>query len=45
MIEQALQVPQFISPNIVVASPKVRNLVDNLPGTPKFTEVWLDASA
>jgi ABC-type oligopeptide transport system substrate-binding subunit len=45
VIEQALQVPQFISPNIVVASPKVRNLVDNLPGTPKFTEVWLDASA
>ena len=45
VIEQALQVPQFISPNIIVASPKVRNLVDNLPGTPKFTEVWLDASA
>ena len=45
VIEQALQVPQFISPNIVVASPKVRDLVDNLPGTPKFTEVWLDASA
>jgi hypothetical protein len=38
-------VPQFISPNIMIASRKVHNLVDNLPGTPKFTEVWLDASA
>jgi ABC-type transport system substrate-binding protein len=45
VIEQALQVPQFISPNIMIASRKVHNLVDNLPGTPKFTEVWLDASA
>ncbi len=45
VIEQALQVPQFISPNIIIASPKVRNLADNLPGTPKFTEVWLEASA
>jgi ABC-type transport system substrate-binding protein len=45
VIEQALQVPQFISPNILIASPKVNNLLDNLPGTPKFTEVWLDQSA
>jgi peptide/nickel transport system substrate-binding protein/glutathione transport system substrate-binding protein len=45
VIDNALQVPQFISPNILIYSPKVQNLQDNLPGTPKFHEVWLAASA
>jgi len=45
VIEQAMQLPQFISPNIMIASPKVQNLVDNLPGTPKFTDVWLTPAA
>jgi ABC-type transport system substrate-binding protein len=45
VVEQALQVPQFISANIMVLSPRVQNLVDNLPGTPKFTEVWLSPAA
>ncbi|MGZ5866344.1 MAG: ABC transporter substrate-binding protein [Xanthobacteraceae bacterium] len=45
VIEQALQLPQFISPNIMIVSPKVQNLVDNLPGTPKFHDVWLAAAA
>jgi peptide/nickel transport system substrate-binding protein/glutathione transport system substrate-binding protein len=45
VIEQALQVPQFISPNIIIMNQKVQNLVDNLPGTPKFHEVWLSAAA
>jgi ABC-type transport system substrate-binding protein len=45
VVEQALQLPQFISPNIMIVSPKVQNLVDNLPGTPKFNDVWLSAAA
>ena len=43
VIEQALQVPQFIGPGIAVASPKVKNLVYGLLTTPKFQEVWLAA--
>ena len=45
VVEQALQLPQFIAPNIMIVSPKVQNLVDNLPGTPKFHEVWLAPAA
>ena len=41
VIEQAMQLPQFISPNILIHNSRVQNLTDNLPGTPKFTEVWL----
>jgi ABC-type transport system substrate-binding protein len=45
VVEQALQVPQFIAPSIIVLTPKVQNFVDNLPATPKFTEVWLSPAA
>ena len=45
VIEQALQLPQFISPEHHDRQPKVQNLVDNLPGTPKFHDVWLSESA
>ena len=45
VIEQALQLPQFISPNIVISTKRVQDFQDNLPGTPKFQEVWLSESA
>ena len=45
VIEQALQLPQFIAPSIIIVGPKVENLVDNLLGTPKFTNVWLNAAS
>jgi ABC-type transport system substrate-binding protein len=45
VVEQALQLPQFISPNILIMNRKVQNLVDNLPGTPRFHEVWISAAA
>jgi len=41
VIENALQVPQFLSPGISINRPKVRNFVNGLLTTPKFTEVWL----
>jgi peptide/nickel transport system substrate-binding protein/glutathione transport system substrate-binding protein len=41
VVEQAMELPQFIAPAIAIASPKVKNYVDGLLGTPKFTEVWL----
>lgn len=43
VIENALQLPQFIAPNILIFSKKVQNLKGDLPGTPRFTEVWLKA--
>jgi len=43
VVEQAIQLPQFIAPEIAIAGPKVRNYRDGLLGTPKFTEVWLEA--
>ena len=43
VIEQAMQVPQFIGPSITVLSPKVHNYVAGLLTTPKFHEVWLEA--
>lgn len=41
VIEQALQLVQYISPAVSVASPKVQNYRDSLLAVPKFTEVWL----
>jgi peptide/nickel transport system substrate-binding protein/glutathione transport system substrate-binding protein len=41
VIERAMQLPQFISPNILIHNSRVQNLTGNLPGTPKFTEVSL----
>ncbi len=43
VVEQALQLPQFIGPGVSVMSPKVRSFVHGLLITPKFTEVWLAA--
>jgi len=43
VVEQAMELPQFIAPAITLASPKVKNYVDGLLGTPKFTDVWLEA--
>jgi peptide/nickel transport system substrate-binding protein/glutathione transport system substrate-binding protein len=45
VIEQAMQLPQFIAPTILIYNPRVQNLSDNLPGTPNFTEVWLQGPA
>ena len=41
--EQALQLVQYISPAVSVASPKVQNYRDSLLAVPKFTEVWMKA--
>lgn len=41
--EQALQLVQYISPAVSVASPKVKNHQESLLSVPKFTEVWIDA--
>ena len=43
VLEQALQLVQYISPSVTVASPKVRNYQDDLIAVSKFTDVWLDA--
>jgi peptide/nickel transport system substrate-binding protein/glutathione transport system substrate-binding protein len=43
VIEQALQLVQYISPAVSVASPKVMNYQDSLISVPKLGEVWLQA--
>jgi peptide/nickel transport system substrate-binding protein/glutathione transport system substrate-binding protein len=43
VIEQALQVVQYIAPGVTVMSPKVKNYDAGIIGTPKFQEVWLAA--
>jgi ABC-type transport system substrate-binding protein len=43
VVENALQMVQFIAPAIAVMNPRVQNYTDGLPATPKFTEVWLSA--
>jgi peptide/nickel transport system substrate-binding protein/glutathione transport system substrate-binding protein len=43
VVENALQMVQYISPTVTVANPKVKNFVDTLLAVPKFTEVWLEA--
>jgi ABC-type transport system substrate-binding protein len=45
VVENALQLVQYLSPGVVVRSPKVNNLVSGLLTTPKFDEVWLAAAA
>ncbi len=45
VLENALQMVQFISPAVSVANPKVKNFQDSLLAVPKFTEVWLSPSA
>ena len=43
VVENALQLVQYINPGVIVRSPKVRNYVDGLLTTPKLHEVWLEA--
>jgi ABC-type transport system substrate-binding protein len=43
VIEQAMQVIQYIAPGVTVMSSKVRNYQGGIIGTPKFQEVWLAA--
>jgi peptide/nickel transport system substrate-binding protein len=43
VVEQALQMVQYISPAVAVANKKVKNYQDSLLAVPKFTEVWLEA--
>ncbi|HVG51555.1 MAG TPA: ABC transporter substrate-binding protein [Xanthobacteraceae bacterium] len=45
VIENALQLPQFVSPNIMIVTKRVQNLSDSITNTPKFQEVWLSAAA
>jgi peptide/nickel transport system substrate-binding protein/glutathione transport system substrate-binding protein len=45
VVENALQLVQYVSPGVVVRNPKVQNFVDGLLTTPKFHEVWLSAAA
>jgi ABC-type transport system substrate-binding protein len=43
VIEQALQVPQYINRIVTVRTKKVNNFSNGLLATPKFHEVWLEA--
>ena len=43
VVEQALQLVQYISPAVAVANKKVMNYQDSLLAVPKFTDVWLQA--
>ncbi len=43
VVEQAMQLVQFISPAVSVANPKVMNYQDSLLSVPKLTEIWLKA--
>jgi ABC-type transport system substrate-binding protein len=43
VVENALQLVQYISPGVVIQSKKVQNFQDNLLTTPKLHEVWLSA--
>ena len=43
VVEQALQLVQYISPAVSVSSPKVMNYQDSLLAVPKLTDVWLKA--
>ena len=43
VVEQGLQLVQYISPVVHVANPKVMNYKDSLLSVPKLTDVWLKA--
>ena len=43
VVENALQLVQYVSPGVVIQSKKVQNFRDNLLTTPKLHEVWLSA--
>jgi peptide/nickel transport system substrate-binding protein/glutathione transport system substrate-binding protein len=42
-IEQAMYLPEAMTPGITLQTPKVQNFVNGLMNTPKLTEVWLEA--
>jgi peptide/nickel transport system substrate-binding protein/glutathione transport system substrate-binding protein len=42
-VEQAMCFTQALVPGVTVATPKVKDFEAGLMGTPKFTEVWLEA--
>ena len=41
VVENALQLIQYVAPGVVIQSKKVQNFQDNLLTTPKLHEVWL----
>ena len=41
VIEQALQVPQYIWPAVTIMSAKLQNVQQGLIGIPKYQEMWL----
>jgi ABC-type transport system substrate-binding protein len=41
VVEQAMQLVQYISPAVAVFSPKVQNFRESMISVPKLTEVWL----
>jgi hypothetical protein len=43
VVEQGMQMVQYIAPAVSVASPKVMNYQDSLLAVPKLTEIWLKA--
>jgi ABC-type transport system substrate-binding protein len=43
VVEQGMQMVQYIAPAVSVANPKVMNYQDSLLAVPKFTELWLKA--
>ncbi|HVV92400.1 MAG TPA: ABC transporter substrate-binding protein [Hyphomicrobiales bacterium] len=42
-VEQAMYFTHAIVPGVTIATPKVKNFEAGLMGTPKFTDVWLEA--
>jgi ABC-type transport system substrate-binding protein len=45
VIENALQLVQFVSPNVMITTKRVHNLVGGLISSPKFHDVWVTADA
>jgi ABC-type transport system substrate-binding protein len=43
VVEQGMQLVQYIAPAVSVANPKVMNYQDSLLAVPKLTEIWLKA--
>jgi peptide/nickel transport system substrate-binding protein/glutathione transport system substrate-binding protein len=43
VVEQGMQLVQYIAPAVSVANPKVMNYQDSLLAVPKLTELWLKA--
>jgi ABC-type transport system substrate-binding protein len=45
VIENALQLVQFVSPNVMITTKRVQNLEGGLVSSPKFHDVWLTSAA